>query len=139
MPLKPPSAPALPAAPDGAGVPLPLVLVPGVCVFKLSSLPAGGAIERVVAAVAAGFGVFDVVVVVGAESVEVVVVEAGIAPVAPAPAPSVPAPAPAPRPPLRPPGGAFGLICNLGGMTDDLCSYEISIEYEINRGITDWN
>ena len=72
-------------------LPLPLPLVG---VFKLPSLPRGGAIDRVVAA--AG--------VIGA-GLSVAGVPAGVVPSETAP-----------RPPLRPPGGTLGLIMSFGGI-----------------------
>jgi len=87
----------------GAGVPLALPL-PGVS-LKLSSLPTGGAIDRVVAAV------FTTVVDGTAEDspagVILPAVDANVV---------LSAAAAPPRPPRRPLGGAFGLTCNFGGM-----------------------
>lgn len=73
----------------GAGVVLALVLV-----FKLPSLPGGGAIDRVVA----GAGVVGT-------GLSVAGVTAGVAPSGTAP-----------RPPLLPPGGTLGLIVSFGGI-----------------------
>jgi len=103
----PPPIPTPTPAPGVLGAGVPLALPPIGVGFKLSSLPTGGAIDRVVAAVDE-----DSLAKVVVPSVGAGVEAADTLPVAAAAAAAV---AP-PRPPRRPPGGAFGLTWSFGGM-----------------------
>ena len=113
FPLNPPPPPPTPAPTPAPNVLVPLALPPVGVSFKLSSLPTGGAIDRVVAA--ANGAAEDSPVGVVAPSIGAGVEATAALPVTAAAAAAAAAVAP-PRPPRRPPGGAFGLTWSFGGI-----------------------